>query len=103
MSVAFLQAQKKKVRVTLEFDVFSDFNAKDIDFEKVFDLEPAETVEAYVEDFSIWHIRIANGSKGWQIPLEPLYYIRYHTPLNSYDYHLTDFGWTSRSYECLMW
>jgi predicted component of type VI protein secretion system len=53
MSVAFLQAQKKKVRVTLEFDVFQDFNPKDIDFEKLFDLEPAETVEAYVEDFSI--------------------------------------------------
>ena len=53
MSVAFLQAQKKKVRVTLEFDVFSDFNAKDIDFEKVFDLEPAESVDAYVEDFGV--------------------------------------------------
>jgi predicted component of type VI protein secretion system len=53
MSVSFLQAQKKKVRVTLEFDVFQDFNPKDIDFEKLFDLEPAETVEAYVEDFSI--------------------------------------------------
>lgn len=53
MSVAFLQAQKKKVRVTLEFDVFQDFNPKDIDFEKLFDLEPAESVEAYVEDFSI--------------------------------------------------
>jgi hypothetical protein len=53
MSVAFLQAQKKKVRVTLEFNVFSDFNAKDIDFEKVFDLEPAETVESYVEDFGV--------------------------------------------------
>ena len=53
MSVAFLQAQKKKVRVTLEFDVFQDFNPRDIDFEKLFDLEPAESVEAYVEDFSI--------------------------------------------------
>lgn len=73
MSVAFLQAQRKKVRVTLEFDVFEDFNAKDIDFQKLFDLEGAETVEAYVEDFSIWHIRITDGSKGWQIPLEPLY------------------------------
>lgn len=53
MSIAFLQAQKKKVRVTLEFDVFQDFNPRDIDFEKLFDLEPAESVEAYVEDFSI--------------------------------------------------
>jgi hypothetical protein len=53
MSVAFLQAQKKKVRVTLEFDVFEDFDAKQIDYEKLFDLEPAESVESYVEDFSI--------------------------------------------------
>jgi hypothetical protein len=53
MSVAFLQAQKKKVRVTLEFDVFQDFDAKQIDFEKLFDLEPAESVSVYVEDFSI--------------------------------------------------
>ena len=103
MSVAFLQAQKKKVRVTLEFDVFEDFNAKDIDFEKVFDLEPAESVDAYVEDFSVWHIRIANGSKGWQIPLEPVYYIRYHTQPNSHDHHLTYFRWTSRHHKCIVW
>jgi hypothetical protein len=53
MSVAFLQAQKKKVRVTLEFDVFQDFDAKQIDYERLFDLEPAEKVEVYVEDFSL--------------------------------------------------
>ena len=53
MSAAFLQAQKKKVRVTLEFDVFPDFDARQIDFEKLFKLEPAESVEVYVEDFSL--------------------------------------------------
>lgn len=53
MSIAYLQAQKKKVRVTLEFEVFDDFNAKDINWEKLFDLEPAENVDAYVEDFSL--------------------------------------------------
>jgi hypothetical protein len=53
MSTAFLQAQKKKVRVTLEFDVFDDFNARDINWEKLFELEPAESVESYVEDFSL--------------------------------------------------
>jgi hypothetical protein len=52
MSVAFLQAQKKKVRVTLEFEVFEDFDARQIDYEKLFDLEPAEKVYSYVEDFS---------------------------------------------------
>jgi hypothetical protein len=53
MSIAFLQAQKRKVRITLEMEVFEDFNARDIDWEKMFNLEPAEKVEAYVEDFSL--------------------------------------------------
>lgn len=53
MSIAYLQAQKKKVRVTLEFDVFEDFDARQINWEKMFDLEPAERVSAYVEDFSL--------------------------------------------------
>jgi hypothetical protein len=53
MSTAFLEAQKKKVRVTLEFNVFQDFDARNIDYERLFDLEPAEKVESYVEDFSL--------------------------------------------------
>jgi hypothetical protein len=53
MSIAFLAAQKKKVRVTLEFDVFEDFDAKQIDYDRLFNLEPAEKVESYVEDFSL--------------------------------------------------
>ena len=53
MSIAFLQTQKRKVRITLEMEVFEDFNARDIDWEKMFNLEPAEKVEAYVEDFSL--------------------------------------------------
>lgn len=53
MSVTYLQAQKKKVRVTLEFNVFDDFDARNIDYERLFDLEPAESVESYVEDFSL--------------------------------------------------
>ena len=51
MSVAFQQARKQKVRITLELNVFEDFNARDIDFEKLFKLEPAESVEVYVEEF----------------------------------------------------
>jgi hypothetical protein len=51
MSVAYLQGRKQKVRITLELDVFEDFNARDIDFEKLFNLEPAENVTAYVEEF----------------------------------------------------
>ena len=51
MSVSFLQAQKRKVRITLDMEVFEDFNPKDIDFEKLFDLEPSEKVDAYIEEF----------------------------------------------------
>ncbi len=52
MSVAYRQAQKQRYRVTLEFEVFGDFDPHQLDWEKVFQLEPAEKVEAYVEDLS---------------------------------------------------
>ena len=51
MSVAYQQGRKQKVRITLELNVFEDFNARDIDFEKLFKLEPSESVDAYVEEF----------------------------------------------------
>ena len=54
--VSYLQAQKQKVRITLELNVFQDFNARDIDFERLFDLEPGESVESYIEEFDrTWH------------------------------------------------
>ena len=52
MSVAYHQAQKQRYRVTLEFDVLSDFDPHNMDWERVFQLEPAESVSAYVEDLS---------------------------------------------------
>ena len=52
MVSSYALGQKKKVRITLELEVFQDFDAKQIDFEKLFELEPAEKVSAYVEDFS---------------------------------------------------
>jgi hypothetical protein len=52
MSVAYRQAQKQRYRVTLEFEVFGDFDPHQLDWEKVFNLEPAESVDAYVEDLS---------------------------------------------------
>ena len=52
MVSSYSLAQKKKVRITLELDVFDDFNAQDINFEKLFNLEPSESCEVYVEDFS---------------------------------------------------
>jgi hypothetical protein len=50
MSVSYLQAQKKNVRVTLDLSVYSDFDARQIDWRKLFNLEGDESVEAYVED-----------------------------------------------------
>ena len=52
MSVVYHQAQKQRYRVTLEFDVLNDFDPHNMDWEKTFQLEPAETVSAYVEDLS---------------------------------------------------
>lgn len=52
MSVAYQQAQKVRYRVTLELDVFADMNPHQIQWDKVLDLEPAESVDAYVEDLS---------------------------------------------------
>ena len=43
-------AQKQRVRVTLEFDVYSDLDARNIDYDKMFDLQGDENVEVYVED-----------------------------------------------------
>jgi hypothetical protein len=51
MSIAYQQAQKQRVRITLDLNVLQDFNARDIDFEKLFQLEPTESVEVYIEEF----------------------------------------------------
>lgn len=50
MSVSYFQTQKKHVRVTLDLQVLDDFNARQINWRKVFELEPNEEVEAYVEE-----------------------------------------------------
>jgi len=44
--------QKQKFRVTLELDVMEDFNPHNIDWEKVLDIQGAESVVSYVEDLS---------------------------------------------------
>ena len=51
--VSYQLAQKRRVRITLDLEVMSDFNPRDIDFEKLFKLEPNESVEAYIEDMNI--------------------------------------------------
>jgi len=49
--VSYLAAQRQKVRITLDMEVFHDFDARQIDWEKLFNLEPGEKVDAYVEEF----------------------------------------------------
>ena len=38
MSVSYFQAQKKNVRVTLDLSVYSDFDARQINWAKLFEL-----------------------------------------------------------------
>ena len=39
-----------KYRITLELDVLDDFNPRQINWEKVFDLSEDETVVSYIEE-----------------------------------------------------
>ena len=48
--VSYQLAQKRRVRITLDLEVMSDFNPREINFEKLFKLEPNESVETYIED-----------------------------------------------------
>ena len=50
MSLAY--AQKQKVRITLELEVFEDFDAHNIQWDKVLDIQGNENVTAYVEDLN---------------------------------------------------
>jgi len=59
--VSYQIAQKQHVRITLDLQVLSDFNARDIDFEKLFDLEPTESVDVYIEEFDRWEQQISIG------------------------------------------
>jgi hypothetical protein len=48
--------QKQKFRITLEMDVFDDFNPRQIDWEELFDLGGDEKVSVYVEDLTLDHV-----------------------------------------------
>ena len=50
MPVAYYAAQKQRYRITLELEVASDFDAHQVDWEKVLDIQGNEKVNAYVED-----------------------------------------------------
>lgn len=51
--VSYQIAQKRKVRVTLELEVFEDFDARQIDWEKLLDIQGGESLTSYVEDSNI--------------------------------------------------
>ncbi len=53
MSVLYTQTRKKHVRVTLTLDVLNDFEARNIDWRKVLQLEPDEECQAYIEEETI--------------------------------------------------
>ena len=53
MSVVYTPTKNKQVRVTLTLSVQSDFNARQIDWRKLFELDEDETVQAYIEEETI--------------------------------------------------
>ena len=50
MSVSYFESTKTKYRITLELDVDSDFNPRQIDWRKVLDINPNEDCHCYIED-----------------------------------------------------
>ncbi len=52
MSVSYYNQTHSKYRITLEVDVESDYNPRDIDWAKVLQLEANEHVQSYIEDLS---------------------------------------------------
>ena len=50
MSVLYTPTKNKQVRVTLTLSVQSDFNARQIDWRKLFELDEDESVESYIEE-----------------------------------------------------
>ncbi len=53
MPVSYYNAQKNRYRITLELDVHDDFNPRDINWDKMFQINEDETVQAYVEELDI--------------------------------------------------
>ena len=50
MAVSNIYGQKTKYRITLELDVLDDFNPRDIDWNKVLQIEENEDCRCYIED-----------------------------------------------------
>ena len=50
MPVSYYNPTKTKYRITLDLDVYDDFNPRQINWEKVFDLSEDESVVSYIEE-----------------------------------------------------
>ena len=53
MAVSYYNSQRQRIRITLDLDVLDDFNPRDINWDKVFDLGGNESVEAYIEELDL--------------------------------------------------
>ena len=53
MAVSYYNSTKTKYRITLELDVDSDFNPRQIDWRKVLQIEEDESCECYIEDVDL--------------------------------------------------
>ena len=53
MPVSYYNCTPTKYRITLELDVNNDFNPRQINWEKVFDLSEDESVVSYIEEMDI--------------------------------------------------
>ena len=53
MPVSYYNCTPTKYRITLELDVNNDFNPRQINWEKVFDLSEDESVISYIEEMDI--------------------------------------------------
>ena len=52
MTVSYIQCTDQRYRITLDITVEDDFNPQQIDWRKVLQLEPNESVESVTEDMS---------------------------------------------------
>jgi len=48
----YAHVQKQKFRVTLEFDVYDDFDPYNINWNKMFEIEGSESLEVSIEDLT---------------------------------------------------
>ena len=53
MAVSYYNSQRQRIRITLDLDVLDDFNPRDINWDKVFELGGNEYVEAYIEELDV--------------------------------------------------